>query len=257
MGISEKNQFIAALDAEEQIVFSHIYDISQRSFLKGCVLFGDFLSEGQQSELLKRERFLPAGYTLFGGFEDAERKMIAFIPEGMEADFPIAAVKFTGRTISKLTHRDFLGSIMGLGIKREKCGDIIINENECFALMQREMASFTANSLIKVGREGVHAEFSELSFIKIPERQFKEQTGTVASLRLDAVLALFCGCGRNAAIEKIKSGRVFVSGICVEKPDYHLNDGDVISVRGTGKAILKIGGKSKKDRVFITLEKYV
>lgn len=257
MGITEKNKFTANLSGEEETFFSHIYDLSQRAFLKDCAFYGDFLSEGQQSELLKRERMLPLKPVLFGGYEDAERKMAGFIPEGYEGFFPIAAVRFTGRNISKLTHRDFLGSIMGLGIKREKCGDIIINKDECFAIMQRDIANFTANSIIKIGREGVNAEFSELDCLNIPERQFKSIKGTVASLRLDAVLALLISSGRNSAMEMIKSGKVFISGICVMKPDFHLNDGDVISVRGTGKAILKIGGTSRKDRIFITLDKYI
>lgn len=257
MGIIDKKQFTAALDYEMQNLFCHIYDLSERSYNKGIGLYGPFLSENEQAELLRRERYLPCGYELFGGFEGAERKMIAFIPEWEEADFPIAAVKLTGRTLSKLNHRDFLGSIMGLGIKREKCGDIIIGDDVCYAIMERDIASFSAGSLIKVGREGVNAELSTLSDISVPERKLKPVTGTVASLRLDAVLTLMCGSGRSAAAEIIKSGRVFVNGLSVLKADLHLSDGDVISVRGKGKATLSVGGTSKKDRIFITLNKYV
>ena len=122
--------------------------------------------------------------------------------------------------------------------------------------MHRDIAGFVASELTKVGRVGVKCTQCDLSDIVLPEKSFTPISGTVASLRLDAVVSHFAGKGRSQASELIGAGFVFVNGIVCEKNDMHLNDGDTISVRGYGKATLEVGGKSKKDRIFITLHKY-
>ena len=110
--------------------------------------------------------------------------------------------------------------------------------------------------LTKIGRTGVKCTECMLSDIVLPEKTFTPISGTVASLRLDAVVSHFAGKGRSQASELITSGFVFVNGVLCEKADMHLSDGDILSVRGHGKATLEVGGKSKKDRIFITLHKY-
>lgn len=256
MGIIDKDKFTASLDSRHAVMFAHIFDMAQTSGRRSVSVYGDFLSENSISTLLCRKQYLPLAPVLFGGIEDASRQMVAFISEYDEPDFPISAVRIYSPRIKSLSHRDFLGSILGLGIKREKCGDIVILENECYAITHRDIASFIASNLTKVGREGVKCEECGLSDIKLPEKSFEPVTGTVATLRLDAVVSLFAGKGRSQAAELISAGFVFVNGILAGKNDMRLNEGDVISVRGYGKASLEIGGKSKKDRTFITLNKY-
>jgi len=234
-------------------MFAHIFDMAVKADRYGIGIYGDFLSENSISELLKRQDCLPAVPTLFGGFDGAERQMVAFIPEYEEPSFPISVLKLTSPMLSSLTHRDYLGSVLGLGIKREKCGDIIIGEKATYIILAEEICSYAVNSLDKVGRIGVTATEVSLSEIELPERKFKEVTGTVSSLRLDSVVTLFCGKGRSKASEMISAGLVFVNGICALKSDMHVKDGDVISLRGKGKATLSVGGTSKKDRIFVTL----
>jgi len=254
MGGIKKDKFLYSLDARHSVMFAHIFDIAVKSDRYGSGVYGDFLSENSISELLSRKDFLPSEPILFGGFDDAERKMVAFVPDYEEPSFPICAVKISSPMISSLSHRDFLGSILGLGIKREKCGDIIIGEKEAFAILSEEISSYVLNSLEKVGRVGVKCEIVPLSEIKVPEKSFKPVAGTVSSLRLDAVISLFSGKGRSKASEIIAGGLVFINGIQVMKNDFHLKDGDIISLRGKGKATLSVGGTSKKDRIFITLK---
>ncbi|MBQ6937692.1 MAG: RNA-binding protein, partial [Clostridia bacterium] len=131
-------------------------------------MYGDFLSEGSIGELLRRRDFLPMHPVLFGGYEDAERKMVGFIPEYEEEDFPISVLSLSSPRIKNLSHRDFLGSIMALGIKREKCGDIIIGEDTCQILLHSDIADFVCSSLEKVGREGVKTELIELCGLIVP-----------------------------------------------------------------------------------------
>lgn len=256
MGVIDKQKFIASLDSRHSIMFAHIFDMAISADKYSYAVYGDFLSENSISELIRRSSFLPVMPCLFGGFDDAERKMVAFIPQYEEPCYPISAIRITGARIKNLTHRDFLGSVLGLGIKREKCGDIIINEDECCILLHSDVASFVASSLTKVGREGVKTQEISLSEISIAPKSFAPITGTVATLRLDSIVSLFAGKGRSKACEAINAGLVFVNGICITKNDFRLSDNDIISVRGKGKATLTVGGHSKKDRIFVTINRW-
>ena len=256
MGRISKEQFTASLDSRHAVMFAHIFDLAETCVKRSFSVYGDFLSENSISTLLVRKHYLPAEPVLFGGTENSERQMVAFIADYDEPDFPLGAVRIYSPRLKNLSHRDFLGSVLGLGIKREKCGDIIILDNTCYIIAHRDIVPFIASNLTKVGREGVRCEECSLSDISLPEKNFEPVKGTVASPRLDAVVSLFAGKGRSQATELIAAGFVFVNGIAAFKNDMHLNDGDVISVRGHGKAIFETGGKSKKDRTFITLNKY-
>ncbi len=253
MGRISKDSFTYGLDSRHNIMFAHIFDLAVACEKHYSATYGDFLSENSLSELSKREQFLPLSPVLFGGHDDAERKMVAFIPEDMSPEFPISVVRFYSPRIKSLSHRDFLGSILALGIKREKCGDIIIKDDEAYAFLHDDIASYVASNITKIGREGVKTSLVEPSQIELSEKSFREIKGTVSSLRLDSIISLFAGKGRSKASDLISAGFVFVNGIETTKNDAHLKDGDTISVRGKGKATLSVGGTSKKDRIFITL----
>ena len=154
MGRISREQFTYGLDSRHCVMFAHIFDMAETASKRGCSIYGDFLSENSISALLYRKNYLPAVPVLFGGFDDAERQMVAFIDEYDEADFPIGAVCLSSPMLHSLSHRDFLGSVLGLGIKREKCGDIIILEDRCYIIAHRDIASFIATNLTKVGRVG-------------------------------------------------------------------------------------------------------
>lgn len=253
--MSDKQRFLAGLDIEEKDVFAKLYDRAQRAEKTGAAAFGEFLSMKEQSDLAKRRAFLPdAELTFFGGFDDAERMMAGF--NAAEAAFPIAAVEITAKTAKALTHRDYLGSLMGLGVEREKLGDILVSAEGAVAFVHTDILEYVETNLASVGKFPVSVRRAELSGITV-ERRFEEKSGTVASLRLDNVCALFVGKGREAACELIRAGRVFVDGAQAEKADMKLTGGEAITVRGVGRAELTVGGRSKKDRIFITLKKYM
>ena len=256
-GITDKKKFTHSLDSRHTLMFAHIYDMAVQADKYSRAVYGDFLSENSTALILSRMHHLPSVPSFFGGYDGALRQMIAFIPEYEEAFFPVSAIRVDTPNIKRLSHRDFLGSILGLGIKREKCGDIIINDDCAFVFLDSDVASFVANELTKIGREGVRAKLIPLEEVRIKEKEFKSIIGTVSSLRLDSVVSLFTGKGRSKAAEAVSGGLVFVNGICTEKSDARLSDGDIISVRGKGKATLKIGGTSKKDRIFVVLDAWV
>lgn len=255
MGLSGKQKFLGGLEAEEKETLTKVFDRAARAERFGGPMFGDFMSMGEISLLEQRKGLLPdAEMLLFGGFADAERKMAGF--NAAEEDFPIVFIEISGKNISSLTHRDYLGSLMGLGIERCKMGDILVRPSGAVLAAHEDIAGYIINTLSAVGKYPVSLRLMEPGELELEPRSFVDVSGTVASLRLDSITAMLVGRGRNSACDLIRAGRVFVGGICSEKPDVKINDGDVITVRGFGKAIVHVGGRSKKDRIFVTLSKY-
>ncbi len=188
-------------------------------------------------------------YSFFGGEHQAQRVYLCCYPEWMdEAFFPISAVTFAFRTQDVLRHRDFLGALMSLGIKRESVGDILIEDGRAVVFLSREIEDFVLKNLAKVGRVGVTAKVGYE--LPLPETDaMTEKTATVASLRLDCVVSAVANLSRNTANEYIENGFVAVNSVVCEKPTKTLCDGDVLSVRHKGKfQISSCDKKTKKDR---------
>jgi RNA-binding protein YlmH len=184
--------------------------------------------------------------------------MIGFFPEYDEpcADaFPISCVRIDYNTkfSRELTHRDYLGSVLGLGINREKTGDILIDEKGAYMLMDSDVATFVVASLERVGHTAVKT--SIVRDFHAPDKDGVEKRLTVASLRLDAVLCGALNISRGKAAELIKGEKAFVNWLPAKSGSMTVAEGDVLTLRGTGRVILKeISGITKKDRVSVTVE---
>ena len=205
----------------------------------------------------------------YGGYPDAERRITIFIPEYIDAeteedlheyflknkeDNPLTLIRAKHNGYKDLSHRDYLGSLTGMGIKREAIGDILVDKEGADVLVLREMAEFILTNYGKAGRTYLDITIEDIEHIVIPEGRVVEKSDTVASLRLDNVVASAFGTSRSNAAEAIKGGIVFVNNLQVEKPEKLVNQGDKLVLRGKGKVILKeIGGSTRKDRIFITL----
>ena len=209
-------------------------------------------------------------YKLYGGFPDAERKLFCFLngEQGFpveEEQFPICCIRFS--PVNKkfgedLSHRDYLGTIMGLGITREQIGDILVQKDSTFrASLAYVFCKDTQKELLKeitrIRHTTVKAE--EIDFKDTgwtPE--FKETFGTVSSLRLDAVVSLALKASRSQVLSMIRDGNVTVSGrICTENAK-KLEEQTVFSVRGYGKFIFdQAGARTKKGRYQIKIKQYV
>lgn len=201
--------------------------------------------------------------TLFGGYTDAERKMLGALPDYVadtEKAFPIVAVRFIYPKEYNLTHRDVLGSLMALGIKRESVGDICFEKGVATAFVTEEMGDYIATQVAKIGRVGVKTEvlpfYDAVKNFVAPVTQ--SVTFTVSSPRIDAVLSALTGCSRTKAEQFIKDGLVFVNSCVVSKPTKLISVNDKITLRGTGKFLITGSGNySKKGREIITAEKYI
>lgn len=196
-----------------------------------------------------------------GGYPDAERKVCAFLPDWQEeADWepPFTALHCTWQSGEKLTHRDFLGSILGQGLDREKVGDILVGDGACDILVFEELVPYLLQNLTGAGRAKLRVERLPLEGIVQPERQVKLIRDTVNSLRLDAVLSTGFSIARGKAADLITAGRVELNHRPCVKADRTVNEGDVMTCRGLGKCVLKeISGLSKKGRTMIVMERYL
>lgn len=205
----------------------------------------------------------------YGGYDDAERALAVFMPEYIETqpseyfrnepdDDPLTVLRVTlKKGAPVLTHRDYLGSLMGLGIKRESTGDILVRKDGADIIVLKEMASFIMMNMDKAGRARLQFEEVPVSELIVPEFHRIEVTESVSSLRLDNVLSAAFGLSRGKAGEAVSAGIVFVNGVTVSKPEKQVTEGDKLVIRGRGKAVFKeINGTSSKGRTIIVIEKY-
>ncbi len=193
---------------------------------------------------------------MLGGYEQAQRRVIAFgLEDEAEAELPFKALVFNYPSDRELSHRDFLGSLMALGIKRELLGDILVGSGRT-AVFVMNAAVPLVKEMTKVGSCGVRIT-EDFSDADIPEQQYDEIRSTVASLRLDAVISSALKLSREKTAELIKSKGVLHNRVMTFSPSDRVEQGDVFSIRGFGKMELsEIGGQSKKDRIFITVRKF-
>ncbi len=197
-------------------------------------------------------------YSLFGGYDNAERVMLGILPEWCdEPIFPVKAITFTYRICDSLTHRDFLGALMALGIARETIGDILIEKGRAVAFVSDDVASFILTQIEKVGSVGV--ALSEGYTEPLPEISKKQAFSvTVASTRIDCVVAAICGISRKEASQKIADGYVSLNSISVAKVTVNVRANDKITVRQRGKfEINSCDECSKKGRIILRYNKYV
>lgn len=196
-------------------------------------------------------------YSFWGGYDQAQRVMLGCFPEWAQGDeFPITAVTIKYRKADSLCHRDFLGSLMGLGLNREAVGDILIEEGKAVVFLSEEVVSFVVSQLEKIARTGVQVSIGFEG--KLPEGDtLTELSTTVASERLDCVVAALAGISRNTASEKISQGLVSVNSFVTEKLTLSVKEGDVIAIRGKGKFIISsLDGRTRKNRVILNYKSY-
>lgn len=213
------------------------------------------------SQILKND-FCYENFTVTGGYEDAERKIITVYPDYLDKayeDIPLKVIKIDDLPKRKqFNHREVLGSILGLGLRREKIGDIIVHNDILQIVVLDEICSFIELNMTRIGRYKVSAYIDGLENIVPKEDKFNIITDTVKSLRLDSVSAAGFKESRTQTIGDIKKDKLKVNHIPIPIPSYNVKEGDLISYRGKGRIILdKVLGKTKKDRLKISIKKFI
>lgn len=246
---------------EDEVLLAGIEDKISQCLENYMVTNSSFLDMRQRTlaeALCRQHKGLRCCF--YGGYEDAERTVAVFLPDYAElADHdPLALLRITQSGQRALSHRDYLGALMGLGIKREIIGDILVRENGADIVILREMGEYLLYNYEKAGRTSLKAEIVPIGEIVVPENRFEEKRDTVASLRLDNLVASAFSLSRGRAAEAVEGGMVFVNGLQIDKADRQIKEGDKLVLRGKGKVLLKaVGGVTKKDRISIVLHKYI
>ena len=191
-----------------------------------------------------------------GFFEDAERRMISF-NNIYENPFPMKLIKIQNTSkFSNLTHRDFLGGILSLGIERNKIGDLLVDKNICYVPVYEEIENFIIYNIDKISRVVCSAEVIE-NFELLPKVNFKEEIILVSSLRIDGVVSRITNVSRSKATAMIEQGQVLINYVKIKDKSYELKGEERITIRGFGKFILGNSiGNSKSGRIKIIIKKY-
>lgn len=193
-----------------------------------------------------------------GGHPDCERKAAFFLPfylapEDFDPSEYLRAVRITA-AFGTPGHRDYLGALLGLGVRREWIGDVLVFDHTAYVFCLPSVEPHL-RTLEKVGRCGVKTAAVALDAVPAPERRTKTVTFTVKSLRFDAAVAGLFGLSRTAAAEQIRAGLASLNYSECLRTDAPVQAGDILSLRGCGKgAIAEAGGLSRKGRQFITAE---
>lgn len=222
--------------------------------------FIGFLTPEETAVALATAKKQNADILCFGGYEAAERVFLGVFPEwceNRENYFPIKPITFKYRAEDNLSHRNFLGTLMSLGIARETVGDILVGEGRTVVFLSQEIADFVFSQIDKVSGVGVRLEYGFKEPLPTMS-SFKEINGTLASARLDCVIAALINTSRGKACELIEDRMASINSVCCEKAVKTVVSGDKITVRGKGKFVIdSIDNRSKKDRLILKAKKFV
>ncbi len=252
-----------ARNPEDRLLLAKLWDKINAGIRKNIPASTCFLSP-RELEMAKYLFGEPEGLYAFGGYGEAERKMLVYLPDYFEeaalydADSPCVCLRATFHQGDSLSHRDFLGALMGAGIGRETVGDICVGKSSCDFFVTAEIAPYILQNFLSAGRTKLHLEQIPLTEAEIPEPEVKELRDTLASLRLDSVISSGFRIGRSLAAQYVTAGKAAIDGLPCEKPDKAISEGMKVSVRGLGKIKLHaVNGKTKKDRISVVIHRYV
>ena len=219
--------------------------------------FFSFMSERRQA-LAKQylDSIYFNNYSFYGGYEGSERKVLGVYFYDEIEEFPVTALEITFRKSDKLTHRDFLGALMSLGIERETVGDILVEDGRCVVFVKSEIKDYITSQLFKIGNAGI--KIKENLSDSIPEgRGFDTKEYIVSSLRLDNIVAAISGLSREKTKNLILSGSVTHNFLPCDNISHTVAENDVLTVRGMGKFKIDcVLGETKKHRIRISIIRY-
>ena len=262
---------------DRDFIKKRILELDELCYSRDIIKYTDFLDLNEQSvyHTLRHDLRSPH-HLLYGGHEDADRNMLIFLPDYMEeavllladgklseasAYLPMISMievrPIDDRFADELSHRDFLGALMNLGIERSKTGDILTDGTRAYILVISDMADFICSELTRIKHTSVSCRMVPVDACDI-RPEIAELRINVASERADAVLSSVFKLSREVSAKLIASGSVFVSGRELMKASCELREGDRISVRGYGKFIYKgVENTTKKGRLYVNIGKYV
>ena len=266
-------------EKEDQLLCKRLKELARIADLKYADIFTDFLNLNDLNLFYQLKNDLPnIQYSLFGGYENAERRMLCFHGQEIQGNYeckdrnecllpmevakehyPIQCIHIqpmNKKFSDAFSHRDFLGAVLNLGIERDKIGDILIKENEGFLFCHKNMSQYILDHLNKIKHTNVTCEVLRKADFNI-EPSYIDITGTVTSVRLDSILAVAFQTSRSSISGYISGGKVFVGGKQVLSNSYVLKENEIVSIRGLGKfCYLGTSYQTKKGRLLVHIKKY-
>lgn len=241
-----------------KIFISHIFDKDNECFNKNFSCVTGFLDMQKQSLIQSIKKDFRSEIFLWGGYDDAERKILIFMPqyEVEKADF-LRVIRAEHNSLKPLSHRDYLGTLMGLGIKRDFIGDILVFDDSADIIIKPELEDFIYSHLSKAAKTPLSVTAHSITELRVPASEVKEITFSVSSLRVDSVVAEVFNLPRSKANEAVNAQLVYVNDVLCLKPDKSVGIGDKITLRHKGKVVISdIGNKSRKGRTFVSALRY-
>ncbi len=253
-----------AQSVDDRLLLAKLWDKINTGIQRNIPANTPFLSPREQ-EMARYLFGQREGLEFFGGYPDAERKMLCYIPDYWESralfqssDSPLLCLRAAFYNADAPSHKDFLGALMGSGIARETVGDICVSTDSCDFFVTAEIAPYVLQNLSSAGRAHLHLQQIPLSQAEISEPETLRIRDTVASLRLDSIISSGFRIGRSQACAYIAAGKAAIDGLPCEKPDKNIMQDMKISVRGLGKIkVSQVGGPTKKGRISVVIDRYV
>ncbi|MDC7287905.1 YlmH/Sll1252 family protein [Blautia schinkii] len=248
---------------KEEFFLKRIRELANISYHRDIVTFSDFLNLNEQN-IVSSQDFRSLGVTVesFGGYENAERQMVAFHPDALAFpwEYPIDCLRVEPKALKfseELGHRDYLGAILNLGVDRSVVGDILVQENAAWFFCLQKMTDFFLENLCRVRHTNILITKVEDPG-ELPSPNLTTVSGTCSSVRLDALIALAFRESRSSMVSYIEGGQVFVNGRIVTSNGYEPKEGDIISVRGKGRFLYEgVSRQTKKGRLSVRISRYV
>jgi RNA-binding protein YlmH len=251
-----------ATNPEDKEILARALDLAKVADKSHRPQLTDFYDPYRCAMIVRAVGYIPdLAVAVDGGYPAAERSRVLIFPDYLTAgdvDAGLAFLAVQGNfRFNTVTHRDYLGALLGLGLRREKLGDILVGEDGAQLIVAAEVAGFIKMGLTGVGRVGVTIREISLDELSPPARDYREIKVTVQSLRLDAVAAHGFGLSRTKMAGEIAAGKIHLNWRTCLDPSAPVRPGDIISARGRGRvAVEQTGGQTKKGRTNLLLHRY-
>ena len=256
-------------EKDNKILIAQISDKIGMCENKNKIEYTDFLDLAQ-IELVQNyiDKLKIENYMSYGGFEQSERKIFVFYPEkfnssvvekNLSSIVKIIRIQLPDDLKGKYTHRDYLGAAIKLGVKREKAGEIIVDNNGADIIVDKDISKFLVENLSGLTRfSEAEVTIEEIDNLRTVEIRREERDIIVSSLRMDNVISELAKCSRNKALDIINMERVFVNFQCETKKTKQIKPGDMITIRGKGRFYIKeLVGQTRSGRIIVKIEKYI
>lgn len=255
----DKKTFLNKFNSVDGSIVSSIYDkIILAKKINRTIYTGEFHTPNIWKLMESISNELGIGVATYGVFQDAERKVIAFSYDEVWS-YPINLIKITSKDkFNKLRHKDYLGAVMSLGIKREKFGDLILKDDDCYLAVHEEITDYIRMNLTSIGKSTCAISVLDTSVTEIPVYDFQTIIVNVSSLRIDCVVSSLCNTSRSKAEELIRQGKVLVDYSEALRKDKILKCDCIITVRGYGKfKIIEEAGWTGSGKTKIRVKKFI